>query len=186
MPVERIPYFVDAAIPFLKGVKHIITIETGEPIAFFSYPGKPSKMKPDDCSVHPFVEEDEDSFGGLEMLAEAVGALKTTAKLQERTQQVVPTGKLDPKSIALTIAAALPENAILVDESLTTGRESSVSRRALHRTIRSRTWAVRLASVYRLRWAVRWRAPIVVSSAWSVTAQRCTRSRVCGHRRAKA
>ena len=31
---------------------------------------------------------------------------------------------MDPKSIALTIAAALPENAILVDESLTTGRES--------------------------------------------------------------
>lgn len=124
VPVERIPYFVDAAIPFLKGVKHIITVETGEPIAFFSYPGKPSKMKPDDCSVHPFVEEDEDSYAGLEMLAEAVGALKTTAKLQERTQQAVPTGKLDPKSIALTIAAALPENAILVDESLTTGRES--------------------------------------------------------------
>jgi acetolactate synthase-1/2/3 large subunit len=36
----------------------------------------------------------------------------------------VPEGKLEPRSIALALAAALPENAILVDESLTTGRES--------------------------------------------------------------
>ena len=36
----------------------------------------------------------------------------------------IPEGKLDPTSIAHALSAALPENAILVDESLTTGRES--------------------------------------------------------------
>jgi len=36
----------------------------------------------------------------------------------------VPTGALTPLSIAYALSAALPENAILVDESLTTGRES--------------------------------------------------------------
>ena len=35
-----------------------------------------------------------------------------------------PQGRLDPISIAKALAAALPENAILVDESLTTGRET--------------------------------------------------------------
>ena len=122
--IERIPYLVDAAVPFLKGVKHIITIETGEPIAFFSYPGKPSQMKPADCAVHSFVEADEDSAGGLEMLVEAVGARNVNPKLQARAEQGLPTGRLDSKSIALALAAALPENAILVDESLTTGRET--------------------------------------------------------------
>lgn len=124
VPIERIPYFVDAAVPFLKDVKHIITIETGEPIAFFSYPGKPSLMKPADCVVHPFIASDEDSTGGLEMLVEAVGARNVKPKLQARAEPGLPTGKLDPKSIALALAATLPENAILVDESLTTGRES--------------------------------------------------------------
>ena len=45
-------------------------------------------------------------------------------KLQPRVQTPVPTGALNPISIAHALAAALPENCVLVDESLTTGRES--------------------------------------------------------------
>ena len=44
--LERIPYYVPTALAFLKGFKHIITVETGEPIAFFNYPGSPSLLKP--------------------------------------------------------------------------------------------------------------------------------------------
>ena len=40
VPLERIPYFVPTALEFLAGFRHIVTIETGEPIAFFSYPNK--------------------------------------------------------------------------------------------------------------------------------------------------
>ena len=36
---------VPQALQFLSGFKHIITVETGEPIAFFSYPGKPSQRR---------------------------------------------------------------------------------------------------------------------------------------------
>jgi acetolactate synthase I/II/III large subunit len=36
----------------------------------------------------------------------------------------VPRGKLDPASIATALSAAIPENGIVVDESLTTGRQS--------------------------------------------------------------
>jgi hypothetical protein len=35
-----------------------------------------------------------------------------------------PTGALTPLTIAQALSAALPENCILVDESLTTGRET--------------------------------------------------------------
>ena len=48
--LERIPYFVDPAIEFLKGYRHIVTIETGEPVAFFSYPDKPSLLKAPGCA----------------------------------------------------------------------------------------------------------------------------------------
>jgi acetolactate synthase-1/2/3 large subunit len=122
--LERIPYYVPAATAYLSGFKHIITVETREPIAFFSYPGSPSLLKPHGCDVHPLILPEEDCVQGLEMLIEALGAQNTQAMLQPRSEVVIPEGKLDPTSIARAIAAALPENAILVDESLTTGRES--------------------------------------------------------------
>lgn len=123
-PLERIPYFVPRALEFLSGFKNIITVETGEPIAFFSYPGSPSLLKPADCAVHPLVLADEDSVAGLEMLIDVLGAQNTQAVLQQRSDFGIPDGKLDPTSIARALTAALPENAILVDESLTTGRET--------------------------------------------------------------
>jgi acetolactate synthase I/II/III large subunit len=123
-PLERIPYYVPSALAFLKGFKHIITVETAEPIAFFSYPCTPSRLKPADCAVHSFIEADEDSLEGLQMLVEALGAEKTEPLLQARSELGAPEGKLDSKSIAQALAAALPEEAILVDESLTTGRET--------------------------------------------------------------
>ncbi len=122
--LERIPYYVPSALAYLKDFKHIITVETGEPIAFFSYPGSPSQMKPTGCAVHSLVLPDEDSITGLEMLIDALGAQKTEAVLPERTQVALPEGKLDPTSIAQALTAAMPDNAILVDESLTTGRET--------------------------------------------------------------
>ena len=123
-PLERIPYYVPSALAFLAGFKNIITVETGEPIAFFSYPGSPSLLKPVGCAVHPLVATDEDCIAGLEMLIDVLGAQKTEAVLQQRSDVGIPEGKLDPTSIARALTAALPDNAILVDESLTTGRET--------------------------------------------------------------
>jgi acetolactate synthase-1/2/3 large subunit len=123
-PLERIPYYVPTALAYLRDFKHIITVETGEPIAFFNYPGSPSQLKPPGCAVHPLVLPDEDSVAALEMLIELLGAQNSKAVLQERSDIGIPEGKLDPTSIARALTAAIPENAILVDESLTTGRET--------------------------------------------------------------
>ena len=124
VPLERIPYYVPTALAFLKDFKHLVTVETGEPIAFFNYPGQPSQMKPVDCAVHSLAGAGDDSIAALELLVEALGAGDTQPILQERSDLSKPEGKLEPKSIAQALAAALPENAILVDESLTTGRET--------------------------------------------------------------
>ena len=122
--LERIPYFVPAAIEFLKDFRHIITVETGEPVAFFSYPGRPSHLKHPDCEVHSLAEPGEDGAAGLAMLLDVLGAANAAPRIQSRIETPVPQGKLDPISIAHALAAALPENCILVDESLTTGRSS--------------------------------------------------------------
>lgn len=123
-PLERIPYYIPSALAFLKDFKHLITIETGEPVAFFNFPDKPSLLKPDGCMVHSLVAPDEDSEAGLEMLIDLLGAEKTPPLRQARTVAAIPEGKLEPVSIAQALTAALPENCILVDESLTTGRET--------------------------------------------------------------
>ena len=128
VPIERIPYAVPQAAQFLKGFKHLITVETREPVAFFSYPDKPSLLKAEGTLVHPLVEADEDSALAFEMLLDALGATHAKpvlqARVQARVQAVVPTGALNPLSIAHALSAAIPENCIVVDESLTTGRES--------------------------------------------------------------
>ena len=124
VPIERIPYAVAPGSAFLKDFKHIITLETREPVAFFSYPDKPSLLKAPGTSVHTLVETDEDSVAALEMLVEALGLGSTVPNLQARIETPAPTGALNPISIAHALAHALPEGCILVDESLTTGRES--------------------------------------------------------------
>ncbi|WP_321914006.1 acetolactate synthase large subunit [Paraburkholderia sp. J11-2] len=124
VPLARIPYAVAPARAFLKDFKHIITVETSEPVAFFSYPDKPSLLKEEGTLVHPLVEADEDSALAFEMLLEALGANATAPLVQPRVETAAPTGALNPVSIAHALAAALPENCIVVDESLTTGRET--------------------------------------------------------------
>jgi acetolactate synthase-1/2/3 large subunit len=124
VPLERIPYYIPAALSFLKDFRHIVTVETGEPIAFFSYPGKPSQLKPSGCAVHSLIAPDEDSVAGMEMLVEALGAARTEPLVRAISDLGIPEGRLESRSIAYALAAALPENAILVDESLTTGRET--------------------------------------------------------------
>lgn len=123
-PIERIPYAVPQAQAFLKGFKHLITVETREPVAFFAYPDKPSLLKAEGTQVHTLVEADEDSELAFDLLLQALGATGVPPLRQQRIETPVPSGALNPLSIAHALAAAIPEHAIVVDESLTTGRES--------------------------------------------------------------
>lgn len=122
--LERIPYFVPGALQFLAGFKHLVLVETSEPVAFFAYPDRPSLLKPEGCQVHELAAKDEDSCAALEMLLDALGGAGGEPERQVPGDRTPPTGKLDPHSIAQALCAAMPEGCILVDESLTTGRES--------------------------------------------------------------
>jgi len=124
VPLERIPYSVAPATKFLQGTKHLVLLETKEPVAFFSYPGLPSLLKEPGTQVHILSEPDEDSTLALEMLIDELGLGNAQAAYQPSAETVMPQGKLDPISIAYALCAGIPENAIVVDESLTSGRES--------------------------------------------------------------
>jgi acetolactate synthase-1/2/3 large subunit len=120
--IERVPYVIEQAQAALKGFRHIVLVEANDPVAFFAYPNKPSLLKPEGCEVHRMTSSGENSVAALEALASALGARPADVKPQAKVDLVKPTGALNHASIAQAIAAAVPENAILVDESVTTGR----------------------------------------------------------------
>jgi acetolactate synthase-1/2/3 large subunit len=120
--IDRIPYVIEQALPILKDFRHIVLVEANDPVAFFAYPNKPSMLKPEGCEVHRMTSGGENSVAALEALASALGAKPSDAKPQPMVQLAKPTGSLTYASIAQAIAMAIPDNAIVVDESITTGR----------------------------------------------------------------
>src|SRR4030081_3202161 len=120
--INRIPYVIEQALPILKDFRHIVLVEANDPVAFFAYPNKPSLLKAEGCEVHRMTSSGEISVAALEALASALGARPADVKPQAMVDLVKPTGALNHASIAQAIAVAVPENAILVDESVTTGR----------------------------------------------------------------
>jgi acetolactate synthase I/II/III large subunit len=120
--IERIPYVIETALPLLKDFKNIILVEADDPVAFFAYPNKPSMLKPEGCEVHRMTAWGENSVAALEALSDALGATPRDVKPQQLAELIRPTGALTHASIAQAIALAIPENAIIIDESLTTGR----------------------------------------------------------------
>ncbi len=121
----RLPYPVDHAVAALKDYRHVITVQAAAPVGFFAYPGKPSLLADPEAEIHSLCSLSEDPMQALEALAEAVGALNAEPKREIRPAEMpLPTGGLNPLSIAQALAALLPDNAIVVDESITTGLNS--------------------------------------------------------------
>ena len=122
--VNRIPYPVDQALGVLAPYKRIVLVGARRPVAFFAYPDKPGVLTAPDVDFVEFCDWGADIAGGLAALADRVGATTTPpAGLAEAGRPEVPDGPIDPKAIARVLGALIPENAIVVDESVTTGRD---------------------------------------------------------------
>lgn len=118
--VERVPYVIDQAIERLKNFRHFILVGAAPPAVFFAYPGRPSVPTPADAEMFPLARLGEDYVGALEAVADSLGAAEAPVQKPERPQ--VPTGAITLQGLAATVGALLPENAIVVDESITSGR----------------------------------------------------------------
>ena len=121
--IERVPYPVDQAIAALAGVQNLILIGAKEPVGFFAYPGKPGRMYPDDCSLHVLARPEQDGGAALIHLAAALG-VEPSRHVAERTTAAPLRGAIAPDAFAQNVAALLPEDAIVVDESVTFGRSA--------------------------------------------------------------
>jgi acetolactate synthase-1/2/3 large subunit len=91
-------------------------------VAFFAYPGKPSLLLPTACRRVPLATREQDARGALAVLADAVGAGTPPPPQAAVWHEPPASGPITPETLAAAIAAAMPENAIVVDESVTAGR----------------------------------------------------------------
>ena len=122
-PIRRLSYPVRQTLAALERYRNVVLVGAEIPVAFFAYPGMPSLMLPDGCRAVTLARPDQDRLGALVALAEAVGAgHNTPIERQSAERPAAPTGPITADAIAAAVGALLPENAIVVDESITTGR----------------------------------------------------------------
>ena len=119
--INRLPYFGEAIMDKLKDLKHFILVDAKPPVSFFAYPGKPSWLIPDGCTIHTLAEPTQDSIQALNDLAAELNAPESSLTVYEQQPLDLPTGKLDITSVAQAVGALMPENAIISDESNTSG-----------------------------------------------------------------
>jgi acetolactate synthase-1/2/3 large subunit len=121
-PVERIPYFPERAAAALAGLSTLVLAGAPEPVAFFGYPGQPSRFVPAGCEVLTLASPEEDVEVALADLADALGAPARLPQAASRNEApAVEEGALTPASVSALLARMQPEGAIVVDESATTG-----------------------------------------------------------------
>jgi len=120
--VERIPYVLEQAVEQLKDFRQLILVGATAPVAYFASPGKNSILTPADCQILALASPGEDCAGALEALVAAL-PLRGTQTLAEKAERPrAPEGEITLPSLAAAVGAVLPENAIVVDESMTSGR----------------------------------------------------------------
>jgi acetolactate synthase-1/2/3 large subunit len=121
VPVDALPYFAESAVAALAGVRHLILVGAQPPVSFFAYPETPSWLTPEGCRIHTLAAPADDAEAALAALADAVGAGERAALAQERVETLPPTGELSAESVHRSLAALLPEHAIVSDEAITCG-----------------------------------------------------------------
>jgi len=122
VPVDRVPYVVDTALQLFAELKHVILVGAKPPAGFFAYPGKPSLMAPEGCAIHLLVRPDQDAVAALQWLADEIGAPRIVPIKEEGAKPCIANGPFDSEAFGMTLAALLPENAIVCDDAVTSGR----------------------------------------------------------------
>jgi len=120
-PIEPLPYFAEAAVAALAGTRHLILVGAQPPVSFFAYPDTPSWLTPDGCAIHTLAAPGDDADAALAALADELGAASHPPLLEEAAPTELPTGELTPEAVHRSIAALLPEHAIISDEGITGG-----------------------------------------------------------------
>ena len=117
--VDRLAYLAEQAEAQLAGVRHLILAGARSPVSFFAYPGRASDLAPGPVTV--LADRDQDVEAALDLLADQVAAGVKPVLTPPAPPLAAPPGPLNAISLANTIAASLPEHAIIADEANNSG-----------------------------------------------------------------
>jgi acetolactate synthase-1/2/3 large subunit len=120
--VERVQYVLEQGTEQFKEFRHLILVGAQAPVAYFAYPGKNSEFTSPECEIHALANPGEDYLGAIEALSTALSLRGVRPTVERADQPTLPSGGITLPGLAAAVGAFLPENAIVVDESMTSGR----------------------------------------------------------------
>jgi acetolactate synthase-1/2/3 large subunit len=118
---KQIPYPIDLAIESLRDIDLLVLVGVPEPVAFFAYPGKPTRLLREGSAVLTLGGRGDDLAAALEMLAGELDATKAITPVAT-TLPDAPRGELTGDAVSAILARQLPEGAIVCNEGSITGR----------------------------------------------------------------
>jgi len=119
---------VDNALATLKDTRQLVLIGSKAPVSFFAYPGKPSVLVPEGCEVIKVAGVEADLEATLEALAGELGARNAAPLRNAPTyNNAMPTGSITLEALGALFNVMIPENAIVMDEAITSGRAFTTS-----------------------------------------------------------
>ncbi len=119
----RIPFPVDAAVSLLAPFEQLLLVGAKEPVAFFAYPGKPSRMAAPGTELLVVGQRDQDLLQACLAIENSLGCAAVSALLERPCIPPSPTGPITSQTLAAVVARALTDGTILVDEGVTSSRE---------------------------------------------------------------
>jgi acetolactate synthase-1/2/3 large subunit len=123
--LPKVFYPVDMAVKQLVDIDYLILIGAQIPVGFFAYPGKPGRLIHDGCEIATLAIPGDDLPGTITALAEELGATKSAPAYiaaPRKETSALPTGTLDADKVCAIVSTLLPENSIICDESVSSGR----------------------------------------------------------------
>jgi len=117
--IERLPYNVEPGLAALAGIRHLILVGADDPVAFFAYPDMPGRFAPPDAAVTTLSAPGDDSADALLRLADRLSAPRIAPP--RRNAPAPAKGAITQATVGQTLAALLPENAVVVEEGVTFG-----------------------------------------------------------------
>ncbi len=118
--VPRLPYFPEPAIALVAAHDPVVLCGAREPVTFFGYAGLSSTLAPPGTTL-ALARPEEDATGGLEALADALGAPAVPDACVEPPPAPQSDAALTPDAVMAALIPRIAEDSVVVVEGGTLG-----------------------------------------------------------------
>lgn len=119
LPIERLGYFPEHFTAQVGDISEFVLAGTEAPAAIFAYRDGPTHVIPEGRKVHILADTGDDIPAALEALADRLSAPESGAVTWPGPRPELPPQDLNPANVGQALASIIPDEAIVVDESIT-------------------------------------------------------------------